>query len=416
MKKKTFKKTPKTKKVLHKKKPNYLFVYLFLAGLLVLGTVIYILIPKPQKSDIFVVGTDTGTVTLSLTPTTLNITPNTESTITLSIDAGTSHATTAQVEIDYDASKLGTPTITQGDYFSLVLSPVSVDNSKIKFTYSIAEINVDGAKTGSGTLATIKIKPTVVGTSTLTFTEGTLISTTESQTNSLKSVVNAAITVSENTTNPSTPASADPSTPASADPSSPSTPQKPAKPTGLRSNCFDGGNKITLRWDAVSGVTSYKVRMDLKDGSPDISVDNITKTEYEAGIKPDGKYSWWVHSVKDGIDSEEAKVGEVVCPKPVSTPTPTPTPTPTATPKPTIKPTPKPTIKPTPTPKVSVSTPTPKPNIQITNPSPLAVGSLNDIFGEDPNKTPSPTYKPNILEKISLGWQAIFLKLAEIFN
>ncbi len=405
-KRKSSKSTKKFASKIKSRKSNYFVTSLLAIGIISIFTALYYLIPKKQSTEIFVVGSESGTVDLTITPSTVQTLPNVVSTFTISIDAGLSHATSAEVEIDYDSDKIGIPIITKGDYFPVVVTEATTDNNKIKFTFS-TEDATDSAKTGAGILATIKINPTVVGTSTLSFTENTQISTTESQTNSLKTVTNAAVTI--------TSASADPSAPASTAPTSSPAPQKPAKPTGLRSNCYDGGTKITLRWDSVAGASSYKVRMDQKDGNSDISVDNITKNEYEAGIKPDQKYSWWVHSSKNGVDSEEAKINEVVCAKPASSPTPTPT----ATPKAAMKATAKATPKPTSTPKSNATT-TPKPfsiNTNSVTPSPSAIGSLNDIFGEKPEEDVSnSSIETGLFAKIALGWQAIFLKLVELFK
>ena len=142
-----------------------------------LGVIIWYSYPRPVPVGINLVGSDTGTVTLALTPSSISLTPNIEATLTLSINAGTSHATAAQIELTYDAAKIGTPTITQGDFFTSSISSTTVENGKINFTY-VAPTD-SGGITGSGTLATIKIKPPIVGTSSLPFTENTLVTTTE---------------------------------------------------------------------------------------------------------------------------------------------------------------------------------------------------------------------------------------------
>ncbi len=404
------------------KKRRYFLSALAIIFIISIFTVLYYTFPAKKTLDVFVVGNESGKVDLNFTPSTIELKPNDESTIELTIDPGDTHPTGAQVEIDYDSTKLGVPLVTQGDYFTYSLSPASTTNNKIKFAY-IVPVELGASKSGKGTIVKIKIKPLVTGSTSLNITENTIVTIAESQTNSLKSVTNASINIvnasadssAAASTNPTTISSADPSTPASSTPSTLVTPQKPTKPTGLSSNCYDGGTKITLRWDTVTGATSYKVRMDQKDGNKDISVDNIKNTEYNAGIMADTKYSWWVHSVKDGLDSEEAKINEVSCAKPSTTSNPTPT----ATPKDSIKATPKVTPKPTSTPKSNVSN-TPKPSSISTNsltPTPSAIGSLNDIFGEKPEEDVSnSSIETGLFAKIALGWQAIFLKLVELFK
>jgi len=424
--KKNLKSKSKPRKL--KKRAIHILPYLLAFLLVFTGLIIFRSFKPTSPLSINQVGDTNGKATLSLSPATITTDKDADKTITVSVDSGADYTVLVDIELSYDPALIGTPVVTQGDILTTPLQEATVSNGKIKFKYGAGPPlpeEIGGVK-GTFAVATIKIHPPVDGTSSISVLDTTKISLLDGVTgqpiegNMLKTANNVSVVVGNGGASAaaSAVASAIASSVASAEPSTSTSPQKPAKPTGLRSNCFDDGNKITLRWDSVSGVSSYKVRMDQKDGDNDISANDIKGTEYNAGIKQDQKYSWWVHSVKDGVDSEEAKINEVICNKPTSTATPTPSPT--ATPKPTIKATPKPTVKPTvkptATPKISQTTPTPTPNIQITNPSPLAAGSLNDIFGEDPNKTPAPTSKPSFLQKVSLGWQAIFLKLAEIFK
>ena len=112
------------------KRPNLLRLFLIL-GIIMLGVIIWYSYPRPVPVGINLVGSDTGTVTLALTPSSISLTPNIEATLTLSINAGTSHATAAQIELTYDAAKIGTPTITQGDFFTSSISSTTVENGKI---------------------------------------------------------------------------------------------------------------------------------------------------------------------------------------------------------------------------------------------------------------------------------------------
>lgn len=426
IKKKITRHTTKPKARMNKKHNSLnLLRPLIVLAVITLGVVAYYSWPRPAQLSINLVGDASGTVTLALTPATTTIEPNTEATFTLTADAGTSHITTAQVELTFDSSKVGTPTVTLSSAYPIVLVDTKVENGKISFT--IGAPTSSGGITGTSNLATIKIKPTVIGDSTLNFTEQTTIIVAERTVNygnDLKSADGATVTVAAAAASPSSASSADPSTAASADPSSaaspsiaasPSptvTPQKPDKPTGLRHNCFDGGNKITLRWDAVSGVSSYKVRMDQKDGSNDKSTDGVSRTEYDYNILSDQKYSWWVHSTKDGVDSEEAKIDEVVCPK---TSTSTLAASPTL--KPTVKPTVKATAKPATSPQASLKPASTNPSLMPLS-SPKGLGSLNDVFtdqGAVENSSESTT-KPGFFAQIALGWKAIFEGLAKLFQ
>jgi len=370
--------------------PNY---RLLLIGTLILAVAFWYFKPATAPIGINYIGETTGATTLTLSPGAVSLNPNSESTLTLSINTGDVHVTGAQVELIYDPLKLGTPVVTPGDFLPNVLSAVKVGSGKITFTFAAPPSS--GGKTGTGTLATLKIKPSVVGNSSLTFGDTSAVYALGSQANQLKLASDATITV----TAPD--------------------PEKPAKPTGLRSNCLDNGNKITLRWDSVSGAGSYKLRMNQIDSDDgDKSTDGITSTEYQYSIVPGQKYSWWVHTTKNGVDSEEAKIDEVICTKPAASSTPTPTPTP----KPTVKPTPKPTTKPSVKPSPSTihdpqSTISPNASI-IPVENTKSIGSLNDIF-KDKNavtNTSKSSSKPGFFQMLGLGWQAIFSQLAQIFK
>ncbi|EKD80639.1 MAG: hypothetical protein ACD_40C00045G0004, partial [uncultured bacterium] len=176
-----------------KQKNNNFWRSLIILGVISLGVIIWYSWPRPTPVNINLVGSETGTVTLSFSPSTLNLEPNTESTLTLSIAAGTSPVTVAQVELSYDATKIGIPTLTQGDFLTSSLGTSTVADGKINFTYVAPPTS--GAITGSGTLATIKVKPTIVGSSSLAFTENTIILLAGNDTNALKSAGSATITV-----------------------------------------------------------------------------------------------------------------------------------------------------------------------------------------------------------------------------
>jgi len=374
--------------------------------------------------DINQVGVSNGVVDLTLTPSTNQVEAGGELVLTLSISPGSYKVGDVTVELTYDESKVGTPVLTQGSYLTDKMGTPTVAGGKINFEYVAP---TSGLSSGNGTIATIKLFPTGSGTTTLAFTDKTEVVVVDPATgstiasNMLKSATGATLTIGTTAASaePSTPASAEPSSTASVAPSiaasvAPSaTTQKPNKPTGLRHNCYDGGNKVTLRWDAVAGADSYKLRLDQKDGTGDKSVDGIKVTEGDTAIIPDQKYAWWVHSSKDGIDSEEARIDEIVCVKTTTT-TPTPTPTNTPTPKPTLKP----STKPTTTPKASLKPSSSPVTSMISIPSPTTIGSLNDIFADQDqlNSSPEPTSKPGFLKMIALGWQAILEKIVEIFE
>lgn len=125
---------------------------------------------------------------------------------------------------------------------------------------------------------------------------------------------------------------------------------KPPTPSNTRYTCSPDGTSVKLAWDSVDNVESYKVRLDDKKGNV-VNHDNIRDTQKVLSITPNTSYSWWMHSHKNGYDSNQTASIDFSCqaaatpatpPKSISTPVVRPTIAPTATPKPTATPTPTP--------------------------------------------------------------------------
>lgn len=403
----------KKKKV---KQPLYLKPLLIL-GAIIVGTMIWYARPRPVPIGINLIGSESGTVSLSFTPNPLIMTSGASSPLLLNINAGASHVTAVQVELSYDESKLGTPTVVLSQFLPSVIVPLQVGGGKISFTVGTPP-GSDGATAG-GTLATITFNPILVGDATLSFTDKTEAWVIESETNALKSASTGALQViaspaspspsalasASPSPSPSAAASVDPSASPSVAPSTSATPEKPAKPTGLRSNCYDNGNKITLRWDSVSEADSYNVRLDQKDGSNDKSNDGIKSTEYNYEVTAGQKYSWWVHSVKSGVESEEARINEVVCERSNTAAT---TPTSTATPA-----TAKATATPRATTTTTKATATPTASSTTQYVVKQNTGSLNDIFA-DPDAV-AETEEGESETKLTF-WQKLVNWLSNIFS
>lgn len=399
------------------------------------------------------VGVAEGRVNLTLSPANIVTTANTEQTLTLSIDAGVDYATLAQIELNYDPAKIGTPVVTQGDFLTSSIGTTKVQNGKITFTYitALPENGEQAGKKGTGTLATIKFTPQADGESSISFADSSLVIITDATTltsissNMLKSansvnikvgnVTNSVASPSPTTTTVSPSPTTSPSIAPSLEPSpSPtSQPVKPNKPSNLLYNCYDNGTKITLRWDAVSGVNSYEVYLDHKDGDRD-QRETVSGREKDFNITANTKYNWSLTSIKDGVKSDASTINDLSCngssnstnsgsttantnsnkssaptPAPIATKKPslissikkTLTPTKTASPKPTATPATKPTTTTTP---IVITTPTPTP------------GSLADIYKNVPSPTPTTQMeKPSMLAQIFLGWKAIFLRIINLF-
>ena len=373
-----------------KKRPSHhsFFVPIFVLGLILVGAYFWYWHPLTTQVGINFIGTESGTVSLTFDPGALSLNPGSTTTLDLTINAGDSHVSGAQIELTYDSAKFAPPSVALGSFLPNVLVPVKVASGKITFT--VVAPPDSGGKTGVGTLAMITLKPSAVGSSSLSFGDSNAVYVVGSQTNAIKVASDASLTVS------------------------PATPETPSKPTGLRSTCTTDGKEITLRWDAVSGADSYKIHAYQTDGNDDQSTSDIVGTEHQLTINPGHPYAWWVKTTKAGVDSEEAGISSVTCPAS------SPTPTPVSTAKPTTKPTAKPTIKPTVTLSTSSEPISPRPDPSlIPLPSTATFGSLNDIFKNKDLVTDTPklaTTKPNFFQMLALGWQAIFAQLASLFH
>lgn len=274
----------------------------------------------PAPVSINQVGVADGRVILSLVPATVNLAPDTETTLTLRIDAGPDRVGGASIELTYNQAKLGTPVLTQGDFLTDKFGTPQVGNGKISFTFLAPPPldRGDAGVSGTGTLATIKIQPPISGTSTISFTSNSEIAliddatNTTIQTNMLKSASDATITVSgasaapseeasaqpsaspsqaassqpsaspsqaasanpshSPSASPSQAASANPSQPASSQPSaSPSdnsgiggSNQQPSRTTSIR-HTSTTCNSLSFAWDKISGASGYEI--DLADNA-----------------------------------------------------------------------------------------------------------------------------------------------------
>lgn len=162
-----------------KKRPlhpiNYLPIILaiFAISTITLGLLGYKLLPKklalPRINEIT---NPTGETTLSFTPNPVNATIGKETTLTLTANAGNSKLTIVTIELTYDPAKITNLIVTLGDFLTNEMSPVKIENGKI--TFIVAAPPSSGGVTGSGVIATLKFKPTAVGSSTLSFTNKTL--------------------------------------------------------------------------------------------------------------------------------------------------------------------------------------------------------------------------------------------------
>lgn len=389
----------------HKRRKNLFVAPIITLGVLTLGVAAWYSLPRavPVPLSINQVGNASGTVDLNLSPASLSLTPDTESTLTLGFNAGTNHLSAAQIELSYDSSQVGTPTVTLGSTLTAVLSGVSLANNKITFT--VGAPTGSGGVTGSGELATIKIKPPIVGSSSLSFTTNTLVTTTESQTNALKSANDVTVVVA------AAAASAPASAPASA---TPYTPPVVTPPTTLRSSA--SCNSLSFTWDKLNVGNGYVITLadnpnfdnQVSSGSLSSNTTSFTFNNLKSGTQYSARVT--ANGIPDFPHYTTLTVKtNTSCTAPVTQATSTPTPkTPTPTKSP-VKATPLFATTPTPTSTHSYNPQTDR--VLLVSPSPA--GLLNDIFGGNvPSTDSSTTENPNFFQKIILGWQVILNKIA----
>lgn len=101
--------------------------------------------------------------------------------------------TATQIVLTYDPAILGIPIITQGTFLTKVLSSPKIENGKITFTYATSPDSM--GQGGSGLLATIKLKPIAVGSTTISFAEGTMATASDHSDNVVKSISDTQIVV-----------------------------------------------------------------------------------------------------------------------------------------------------------------------------------------------------------------------------
>ena len=392
-----------------------------------------------------------GSVNLSLNAAKNTLATQEETIITLKFDAPTTPINVASVEISYNPDLLTISNVTKGEKFVTELVPASTNNGKITFTYGVA-VAANAGQTGQGTIATFTAKAKALGTANISLIDTTQVLVSGVSTNALREITNTTLTVTDpnasTTTSPSTNTNSSPSTSPSLEPSvSPSTDpstdpsttpstspttsptsspvvNKPASPTNLRYNCYSNGTRITLRWDEVSGATSYSLTLDQKDGDNDQTTTS-TRAEKDLDIKSNTIYTWKVAATKDSVSGDSATVADIKCSGDSTSATPTPSPTPSPTPTPTPAPTKKSLSQtvsnifkpksPSPTPSPSLKS-TPVPLASFVPSSPISSpGSLADIFAS-PTTADEPIEgrdSTSFIAKIFIGWQALFIKLVE---
>lgn len=353
---------------------------------------------------------DSGMVTLTLNPSTATLDLGTSTTIALEVDVADDQKLAA-IQVDLELSSLcGNPEVTQGDFLPTVLSAAKLNGGQLKFAYG-ASLNSGGVE-GTGTVATIKLTPTDVGSCQLTFKPSTKAAIVGSNDNSVKTASDSTITVAKPataSTNPSASPSQAPSQAASSNPSDNNN-QLPSKTTTLRldsSTC----NSLKFSWDKIEGAKGYvleigtSVNFEDRKSSGTIGSDNSSYTfsnlpvgtNYYARITQTDIHDYPRYTTISNISTLATCPGEKL--SPTNSPTPTPKPN-TAT------------VKPSP------STTPSSPSTQIVSPAPSgSVPSLKPVAYTD-ERFKNIDAEPDIVTDTPKGsWFSRFIAwLVSLFN
>lgn len=196
---------PKTKRYL----PFPLFIVIFVILFSGVWYVIKSNIPRPQPISINELAT-AGSVSLTLTPATVELLPNVESTISLNVNSGTDRLAVVKFELSYDPTKLTVTTPTLGTWITKELAPLTLTSGKL--TGEIGAMPdpdptvTDGGpeihRTGAGTLLTFKVKGVTPGSYSIVFTNAnttawTATGTTANANNMLKTTSGTQITITD---------------------------------------------------------------------------------------------------------------------------------------------------------------------------------------------------------------------------
>lgn len=217
----------------------------------------------------------TGTVILTFTPPTQEITPNTTFSVPIAITAGTTKVSAVEIEVIFDPAKLNLISVTQGTFLTNILSSPVITTGKVYFSYAVPP-EMSGGKTGPGNLATLNFKALSTGQTNLVFGNNTLVAALGATSNVLKQASSIALTILSSSTptptptptiTPSTIPSAIPSPLASATPS----PTPTSNPADLVDTGDVTGDQVNL-YDYNVFVINYD-----KTGTPGFIKSDITQ-------------------------------------------------------------------------------------------------------------------------------------------
>lgn len=149
---------------------------------------------SPQSSEINLVTTPSGSVTLTLASPTSPLIVNTDYTLSINYASPTQHLTAVSAILSYDPTLVTVSGFTANTTFPTTLQTAKYETGKLSFAIGVKP-EVNAGIMGSGTIATFHAKPLKTGNLTFTFTDPTLATVIESNTSALQGVSSPTITV-----------------------------------------------------------------------------------------------------------------------------------------------------------------------------------------------------------------------------
>lgn len=155
-------------------------------------------LPQATPLSINEVAVAPATVILSLPAT---VSASSDTAVPITISTGGAQVSAAQIELTYDPAAISVSSVTMGNTLTVELAKPKISQGKITFTYATQPDS--GGYDGEGTLATLTLRA-LSTSSTLSFTQDSMVAAVGFSSNMLKSVDNATIQIGQGATTPTT--------------------------------------------------------------------------------------------------------------------------------------------------------------------------------------------------------------------
>jgi hypothetical protein len=151
---------------------------IIIAGIIIFGVVVLssgVFRAQPISiNEVAIAAKVPSTVILSLVAPSSYLAPNQEVDINVQIATGKAKVTAVQANLLYDPTKLSVISVTPSNLLPAVLAKANISDGKVSFIYGATPSS--GGYDGTGTLATLKVKPLVATTSSISFAAQTQVS------------------------------------------------------------------------------------------------------------------------------------------------------------------------------------------------------------------------------------------------